>query len=90
MPFEGGPPLRTFEIPPQEVQWAPDGKSLVYRKSDRGVGNIWRQPIDGEPPAQLTNFAAEEIFDCALSRDGQLAISRGRSLSDVVLIRNFR
>jgi Tol biopolymer transport system component len=90
MPFDGGPPLRAFDIPPQQVQWAPDGKSLIYRKSDRGVGNLWRQPIDGGPAAQLTSFTAEEIFDFALSREGQLAISRGRSLSDVVLIRNFR
>jgi Tol biopolymer transport system component/tRNA A-37 threonylcarbamoyl transferase component Bud32 len=90
MPFDGGAPLRTFEIPPQEVQWVPDGKSLAYGKSDHGVGNIWRQPIDGGPPTQATNFAAEEVFDFAMSRDGKLAISRGRSLSDVVLIRSFR
>jgi Tol biopolymer transport system component len=72
------------------VQWAPDGKSLIYYKSRDGVGNVWRQPLSGSPSTQLTNFAAEEIFDLAVSRDGHLAISRGRSLSDVVLIRNFR
>jgi serine/threonine protein kinase/Tol biopolymer transport system component len=90
MPFDGGPPFAAFDIPPQEVQWAADGKSLVYRKSEHGVGNVWRQPIHGGAPAPVTNFAAEEIFDFALSPDGQLAMARGRSLSDVVLIRNFQ
>ena len=90
MPFEGGAPLRNLDIPPQLVQWSADGKSLFYRKSVGGVGNLWRQPIDGGLPTQVTSFTADEIFDFAVSRDGQLAMTRGRSLSDVVLIRNFR
>jgi hypothetical protein len=46
------------------------------------VGNLWRQPINGGAHTQLTTFAAEETFDFAMSRSGQLAISRGSSLSD--------
>ncbi len=44
-------------------------------------------------PAELaaTNFSSERIFALALSRDGkQVAMSRGNSTSDVVLISNFK
>lgn len=89
-PLNGGRPLFNLDIPPQVVQWTPDGKSLIYRKTDHGVANIWRRPMRGGTPTQVTAFNTEEIFDYAVSPEGGLAILRGRSLSDVVLIRNFR
>lgn len=49
--------------------------------------NIWRQPIDGSPPVQVTDFRDGRIFNFAYSRDGnQLALSRGTSNRDVVVI----
>ncbi len=50
------------------------------------------QPIAGGPPVRLTDFKdGEQIFDFDWSRDGkQLALVRGTSSSDVVMINNFR
>jgi hypothetical protein len=39
---------------------------------------------------QLTHFTSDQIFAFGWSRDGkQLAVARGRSLSDAVLITHF-
>jgi len=52
--------------------------------------NIWRQPLDGSAPRQLTHFTSDRIFSFAWSRDGKrLAVSRGTVSGDVVLIRNL-
>ena len=54
---------------------------------DRGVGNLWAQPLNGGPPTQITDFKSDRIFDYAWSRDGkQLAVSRGKTTRDVVLL----
>jgi hypothetical protein len=54
------------------------------------LSNITRQPIDGSPPAQVTQFSTGRIFNFAYSPDGQqLALSRGSLDSDVVLIKDF-
>jgi Tol biopolymer transport system component len=56
-----------------------------------GVTNLWRQLLEGGPPKQLTNFAAESFFSFDLSTDGKrLVFGRGNTTSDVVLISNFR
>ncbi len=52
--------------------------------------NLWKQPLSGGPPQQITHFK-ELIFAYDWSPDGkQLAITRGSKPSDVVLISNFR
>lgn len=89
MRYSGEGPPRSLAVPPQQVQWSGDGQSLLYIKSEHGVGNIWRQSIHGGPPVQLTAFASDEIFHFAVARDGQLAISRGRSTGELVLIKHF-
>ena len=69
------------------VRWSADGNALLYKKVEGGVANIWRQPLDGGAPSPVTSLTSGEIFDFALSRDGQwLALSRGSVASDVVLI----
>ena len=61
-------------------------------KSDQGgVGNLWLQSIDGAGQKQITNFTSDLISNFAISRDGKrLAISRGNTTLDVVLIKDFR
>jgi Tol biopolymer transport system component len=95
IPFEGGPPIRVFDLPPDAntvtLRWAPDGRALTYVVRTNGIANIWRQPLDGEPPIQLTDFKTDEIFWFDWSRDGkQLACSRGADKSDVVLVSNSK
>ena len=92
VPFGGGSPLYRFDLPmgADWIRWAPDGQALDYRLTRSGATNIWRQALAGGPPKQITNFKSNLIFDFAWSRDGkQLAIARGTTSSDVILISNF-
>jgi Tol biopolymer transport system component len=52
------------------------------------VDNLWLQSLDGSKGKQITDFTAEYIYDLRWSFDGkQLAMVRGHTDSDVVLIR---
>jgi serine/threonine protein kinase/Tol biopolymer transport system component len=93
IPFAGGPPVRTFDLPTDVVfqsliRWTPDGRSLAYIRDLDGISNIWTLPIDGGSPKKLTDFKSDDIFWFDWSPDGQLAVSRGTTTSDVVIIRN--
>jgi len=91
--FGGGSPLYRFDVPMGafEVHWAPDGQALDYALTRGGATNIWRQVLAGGAPKQITNFKSDLIFFFAWSRDGkQLALERGNTPSDVVLISNFQ
>ena len=99
IPFEGGPPTRVFDLPPDSrvgrnispMQWTPEGRAIAYIVTSNSVSNIWAQPLAGGEPKPLTDFKDQRIFNFAWSRDGkQLALSRGVVNSDVVLITNFR
>jgi len=66
------------------------GKGVTYVVREKGVDNLWIQPLDGTPRRQLTHFTAERIAGYAFSKDGsQLGIKRGHSESDAVLLRNI-
>ncbi|HJZ82590.1 MAG TPA: DPP IV N-terminal domain-containing protein, partial [Pyrinomonadaceae bacterium] len=90
IPFAGGPPTTILDIPVvdwQRLRWSADGKSLTFIDTRAGVSNLWKQPLDGGPPKQLTSFKSEKIFSYDWSRDGKLlACERGIETSDVVLI----
>jgi serine/threonine protein kinase len=98
IPLDGQGDFKTFDVPPTFAQsvhlmsvlrWTPDGSGLTYIDNQRGVSNIWCQPIDGSPPRQLTDFQSERIFWFDWSPDGKhLACARGVTTSDVVLIRD--
>jgi serine/threonine protein kinase/Tol biopolymer transport system component len=66
-----------------------DGKAAVYPARENGVDNLWLQPLGGSKGRQITNFKSERIYDFHWSFDGkQLAMVRGHTDSDVVLIRS--
>ena len=74
---------RRFLTVPANAQWAPDGRSLLFRLA----GNLYRQPVPGGPQVQLTRFTPELIFSFAVSADQkQWALVRGQVVSDVVLV----
>jgi Tol biopolymer transport system component len=84
-----GAPVKTIDTSLQGAvfHWFPDSQSLVFVKTIRGVSNLWRQPLDGGKPGQITNFKSDLIFNFAYSRDGrQLALSRGNQTGDAVMI----
>ena len=91
----GGAPIKTFALPKGYVsaglRWSPDGRSILYAENKTGVTNIWAQPIDGTASRQITNFTSGSIGSFDFSRDGkQIAVSRGTSTNDVVLISGFK
>ena len=70
------------------ISFTPDGKSVAYIVRDKGVDNIFAQPLDGSPGHQITNFTAERIAEFEWSPDGRaLAVVRTHNTSDVVLLR---
>ena len=73
------------------LQFTPDGKSFTYSVRENGVDNLWIQPIIGGSGSPLTHFTSERIIGFAWSPDGKkLAIDRGHTISDVVLIHDSR
>jgi serine/threonine protein kinase/Tol biopolymer transport system component len=70
------------------LRFMPDGKAFAYGIFDNSVSNIWVQPLDRSAPRALTNFTSEEVRDFNWSADGkELAVVRGHTDSDVVLLR---
>jgi Tol biopolymer transport system component len=96
IPFEGGPPVKTFYVASAtpagqypQVSWSHDGRELIYVDTQRGVSNLWSQPVAGGPPRQLTDFGSGQIFRFAYSPDGrQAALACGSQTSDVVQFRD--
>jgi serine/threonine protein kinase/Tol biopolymer transport system component len=91
IPFEGGAPIKHFNLPAMFVRWTPDGRGLAYVDNPGGVSNIWMQPIDGGKPVQLTDFKTDMIFGFNWSPDArQLGLVRGVVTSDVVLFSDIK
>ncbi|MGC2477776.1 MAG: protein kinase [Candidatus Sulfotelmatobacter sp.] len=66
-----------------------DGKGIVYPVRENGNDNLWLQPLDGSKGRYITDFKSERIYDFHWSFDGkQLALVRGHTDADVVLIRD--
>lgn len=69
----------------ESPEWSPDGTAIDYISAD---GQLWRQPLNGSASRKLTEVP-QGIDSWAWSRDGsQLAVTRGTSSSDAVLIRD--
>jgi eukaryotic-like serine/threonine-protein kinase len=90
IPAQGGLPVKTF-LPSRFIsglmQYSADGQSLYYPVTEKGVSNILVQPIAGGPPTLATNF--DDLFLYGYNYDWKnkrLAVARGRTNSDVVLI----
>jgi Tol biopolymer transport system component len=86
----GGDVLHSFEFPPGVgwIGWSPDGKAIDYAVTKNGVSDIWRQPLAGGAPKQLTHFSSGLIYCFAWSPDGKnLAVARGNQTADIVLLR---
>jgi serine/threonine protein kinase/Tol biopolymer transport system component len=89
--FDGGEPIKTFEMPQSgviapDLHWSLDGRSLLYTVNKNNVTNIWSQPLDGGQPKQVTDFKEDFIQAFDWSRDNRLACSRGILVRDIVLI----
>jgi len=74
------------------LNFSPDGKAIAYSIRENGVDNLWVQPLSGSSGRrQITAFGSEQILSFRWSPDGRsLAILRGHSESDVVLLRESK
>ena len=74
-------------IPHDAFHFTPDGKALALLLEEKGVDNIWIQPLDGSQGHTLTDFNSKFISDFRWSRDGKrLAVLRHTYAGDVVLL----
>ena len=81
-----------FEVYGDEgLRFTPDEKALVYEIRDKGVDNLWVQPLVGAAGHQITNFNADTIVSFNWSPDGKtLEVLRRHSESDVVLLQESK
>jgi serine/threonine protein kinase len=92
---ENGRIIKEFALDPrvtngggQSPRFTPDGRAVAYGVRINGVDNLWAQPLDGSPAHFITFFKSDRIVDFHWSPDGkELGIVRGRTESNVVLIR---
>ena len=91
---DSGQIIKTYDYDPRHtgaLRFSPDGKGIVYPIHDKGADNLFVQPLDGGPSRQLTNFDSLRIYSYQFAPDGKrLALVRGDSPSDVVLIEDTR
>jgi Tol biopolymer transport system component len=81
--LEAATPERRYQNVRASERWSADGKSLLF--NDRV--NLFRQPLSGGAPIQITKFTGDTIFAFDVSRDQkQMAVVRGQIVSDVVLV----
>jgi Tol biopolymer transport system component len=67
--------------------FTPDGKGIALLIEEKGVDNIWVQPIDGSAGHQITHFDSQQIQDFRWSPDGKhLAVIRNDYSGDVILL----
>jgi WD40-like Beta Propeller Repeat len=91
-PIGGGPAIFARPYPPgiftQAIPtWSPDGLAIDIPITRGGVGNVWRQPINGGAIKQLTNFTSLGLTRFAWSPDGKTLFTvRGSRNEDIILL----
>ena len=88
--LKGGPVLHSFErmIGGGAMAWAPDGRGIDYVVTRGGISDIWRQPLSGGDPKQLTHFPSSLMYNFAWSGDGKMLLAtRGNRTADIVLLK---
>jgi serine/threonine protein kinase len=64
--------------------FTPDGLGVIYRSNRGGASNLWWQPLDANPPVQLTTGPGPDAFP-SVSRDGTIAFLNSRSRNSLLL-----
>jgi Tol biopolymer transport system component len=75
IPFSGGTPVKILDVTATgPLEWRGDGRGIYFRSVQKGITNIWLQPVDGGQPEQITNFKEGGIHDFNASPDGKRII----------------
>ena len=90
--LETGQIAKVFDPPAKAIAtWMTDEKTFLYTAAENDAENVWSMSIDGGAEKQLTRFSSLRLFNVAPSPDAkQLALARGTSNADVILIKDFR
>jgi dipeptidyl aminopeptidase/acylaminoacyl peptidase len=62
--------LTSHEAGDSNPRWAPDGKSLYFLSTRSGSSQVWRLPIDGGEPWQVTRLGLD-VANLEVSPDGR-------------------
>jgi eukaryotic-like serine/threonine-protein kinase len=96
VPASGGQPAKLFEISHSSpggaavMRWSPASDAIDFVDTREGVSNVWRQPIQGGAPRQVTDFTSGLIFNFVWLPNGRdMAVARGTTSSDVVRLQSF-
>jgi Tol biopolymer transport system component len=82
-------PMNQNFYPEGHLMFTEDGKAVAYVVREKGVDNVWVQPLTGSAGHQLTHFENGQIRSFDWSPDGKkLAVLRSHTTSDVVLLRS--
>jgi Tol biopolymer transport system component len=90
--IDDGKPLKLFDVERaanlnQSFRWTPDGSAVCYRDWANGV---WKQNLNGGAPEKIAGLPEEKLYNFGWSANGKLfAYTRGREITDAVLITNF-
>jgi Tol biopolymer transport system component/predicted Ser/Thr protein kinase len=75
---------------PDLLLYTPDGKSIVYSVREKGVDNLWVQPLAGGPFHPLTHFTKDRILRALFSPDGsKICVEHAEVESDAVLLHDI-
>jgi serine/threonine protein kinase len=89
-PFDRNEHTNSYTLPPTStnyIQWSPDSKSIFYINTLEDISNVWNLDIATGAMKQVTKFKSGEIAAYDWSPDlKKLAISRGQTRTDVVLL----
>ncbi len=88
---ESGAVIRRYDAGALDMfQLSRDRDGIDYVARRDGVDNIWTQPLDGDPPTQLTHFTEGKLIGFAWSARGDsLAFSRYEDVRDAVMLGDF-
>jgi Tol biopolymer transport system component len=54
--------------------WSADGRSLWFMSDEGGAENLWRMPLDGGAPQQVTRFTDGRVLFPAIGYDGKAIV----------------
>ena len=80
-----------FPYTVDRAAWEPHGRGFAFAGAAGDISELWYQSLPGGQPRMLTHFGSDAIYGLQWSRDGKrLVCSRGRVVSEVVLIQDVR
>ncbi len=91
LPVQGGvEPIELHFNSHSVLDWNHDGTEIYFARHTKTLSNIWIYSIENRNSRKLTDFKENRIKFLDVSPDGnKIAISRGRSNSDIIQITRF-